>query len=731
MSFPSSNAPGLQVPEEVVRRKTAITPGNIPVFDIDGKIIDSGGKLIGPGYLSPKLTRFYQKLYSNPGSIKIGFIGDSTSDFASNASQIPVFTQVAYGQAGDPLGALNYTAVGGFPTCLPNFGSGGQTLAAWIGNPTGSNGLNAVIAAGLDLGIVAHGINDARTNSVTKDQLKALIIQQMNSLIAGSPGTDWILRMPNSFKIPATNTYIQQGTYPSLAAAAKAQTDILYYAYKELENYWPNVLLFNSQDLIFGRVCRATTSLMSDDIHPNYDLIVKELVNIIAPPLPFSKGLSVDAINVNFPAPYTIYPRAMENTDFYDLIASARYNAQGANYIDVTCDNASILSGLLRRGDIINFGDTFFINTNITVFTALTVQDATHLRIIFTGSVPANTITGGPVKFFRSKYYNDINTMPYIDNRVVYKYIRTANISGGNGYIDISTSDQSLIYGYNGRYGSTIVPASKWQLLTTNVFIVAGLAPIVLTGASFITLNETTLRINIAGSYGAYAGNAIIAGTQNFEDPFSIKTACALLYGNPAFTSSDVYGRMGVSGSGLYYNGGNGKASVPGVIYLDSSDPAGNTITNTIAKTYFASLFSFIANTINPGEGIDIECSFVLSTAATPGNIIFTIELGGNTIALTIPSTALPASANGALVKLNASLFAKGYTAGYTAVGGNALLSGGVSANVIRTTDIPALSGTGVNLTIANNLRISTQFSVADVGNIIVMKTMKVITHNS
>jgi hypothetical protein len=40
---------------------------------------------------------------------------------------------------------------------------------------------------------------------------------------AGSPNTEIVLRMPNSFDIPLTNTYIQQGSYASLAEAAQAK----------------------------------------------------------------------------------------------------------------------------------------------------------------------------------------------------------------------------------------------------------------------------------------------------------------------------------------------------------------------------------------------------------------------------------------------------------------------------------------------------------------------------
>jgi lysophospholipase L1-like esterase len=101
-------------------------------------------------------------------------------------------------------------------------------------------GLAAVAAANLDLVIFCYGINDIRQNQLTKDQLKANIITCVNAIKAGSPNTDIVLRMPNSFDVPTSDLYIKQGTYASLAEAAQAQS-IIYNAYKELEFYWTDV----------------------------------------------------------------------------------------------------------------------------------------------------------------------------------------------------------------------------------------------------------------------------------------------------------------------------------------------------------------------------------------------------------------------------------------------------------------------------------------------------------
>jgi hypothetical protein len=120
--------------------------------------------------------------------------------------------------------------------------------------------LRAIAAANVDLVVLAR-INDIRTNSLTKDQLKTNIITCINAIKAGSPN-DIVLRMPNSFDIPTTDFYIKQGSYASLARLLH-KSIILYDAYKELEFYW-NVHLFNTQQLIYGRTSLPRASSVSN-----------------------------------------------------------------------------------------------------------------------------------------------------------------------------------------------------------------------------------------------------------------------------------------------------------------------------------------------------------------------------------------------------------------------------------------------------------------------------------
>jgi len=675
-------------------------------------------------YLASKITRWHQKIYGNIGAAKMVFLGDSTSDLSGNASAIlGAFTPGTgspYVNTGDMMFGFNISN-------MPNFGNNGSTLVSWLSTPTGAFGLNNLVTANPDLIIFSYGINDVRTNSVTKDQLKALIITAINNIRAALPDADIILRMPNSFRIPTTQLYIQQGAYPSLAAAAQAQTDILYYAYKELENYWPNVEFFNSQDLIFGRVSLATSNLMTDEIHPQYPPIIAKLINLIYPLTikPFCKDISANAISQSFSAPYTIYNRALENTDYYTLITSCVYNTQGVNYIDVTCVDSSAIVSNFKRGDIINLCDSFFINTNTNTVQVVSIQDATHVRFLFSSNVPANTITSGAFKIYRNKYNNDINTVPYINNRGQYKYIRKANIAGGTNYFDLSAVDNLTVNGILIEYGSTNVQASSWQLLTTNIILVAGKTQINLTGAGFIILNDTTLRIGLTGDFSTYSGNAIIIGTQEYEDPFLVKTNVKLLWGAGATTN--IYGKVGIKRNGLKYVGGNGEAGVGGLLYLDFSEPAGNTITS-ITKTYFASSFIFAPNTIEPGELIQIETEFLVNTSSTPGTLTLTTEIGGNQILIDLTGLVLPTSAVDTLMTLKVNAYLKDYLAGTVSLSGNVVIIVGNTITSLSK-DLGNLGGQGINVTTTNLTRLSATFSTT--GNSIKMKAMKIFTYNS
>jgi hypothetical protein len=77
--------------------------------------------------------------------------------------------------------------------------------------------------------------------------------------------------MPNSFDIPLTNTYSTR-YLRIISRSSTSKTTILYQAYKELEFYWSDVLLFDTQNIIYGKktISPSPSPLHTDEIHPTY-----------------------------------------------------------------------------------------------------------------------------------------------------------------------------------------------------------------------------------------------------------------------------------------------------------------------------------------------------------------------------------------------------------------------------------------------------------------------------
>jgi hypothetical protein len=62
-----------------------------------------------------------------------------------------------------------------------------------------------------------------------------------------------------------------------------------YNAYKELEFYWTDVHLFDTQGLIYVELPYNPSVLHGDEIHPDYDIMIYLVNNIIGYTKPFRK----------------------------------------------------------------------------------------------------------------------------------------------------------------------------------------------------------------------------------------------------------------------------------------------------------------------------------------------------------------------------------------------------------------------------------------------------------
>lgn len=219
----------------------------------------------------PQLSHWNVKLAKSPATAKIVLMGDSTAEASTEAAAIQDRLRLVHMAAGGGLDGMQSANV-------VMTGHSGAKLGDWLGNSTYTN---EVISQAPDLVIVTGGINDVRLGACTEAQLTTIIRNTVNYLRAQLPNADIVLRMPNALLSddPFGNAFVTP------LASAQAYTDILRNAYLAVQGEWPNVVVFNSQDLIFGRIARpkaSTDGLMYDTLHPTkgrgYPLIADRLV---------------------------------------------------------------------------------------------------------------------------------------------------------------------------------------------------------------------------------------------------------------------------------------------------------------------------------------------------------------------------------------------------------------------------------------------------------------------
>jgi lysophospholipase L1-like esterase len=320
----------------------------------------------------------------------ICFVGDSTT---SNATMLFKELSGFYAKEGEALYGVR---------SILNYGENGASLPDFMRDRV-AHGLTAAIAAQADLYVVSYGINDVRLGHTTEDQLVSRLISAVDGIRAGVPDADVVLRMPNSLLSLDINGY----GYVKPNNKAQAYSTLLRNAYKRLENHWDNVVVLDTQDRIFGRASRPSSVNMSDQLHPSsagYILLSKVLVELIGQKQPYDTAKADKALASNPSAPYTLYPRAVENPKHYDLVATGRWVSSsivGAPNGHVDFDWPRNKSEDIHCGDIMQMAENhvFSLPPNCAI-TPL----GQNTRIYNLGRLlPPIIMTGGTVNVWRAK----------------------------------------------------------------------------------------------------------------------------------------------------------------------------------------------------------------------------------------------------------------------------------------------------------------------------------------
>ena len=494
-----------------------ITGGSLTATEVNS-IVDffsqkpDSSEMSKPDHIFSNLGRFQKKLAVTPETVTIAFVGDSTSDFtAGAATQIPTYFQ-------------KHTVEGGIlegfdvNTNLLDFGSNGNSITNFIANSPVGKGLNDVISATPDLIVLSYGINDVRIGTTNKDQLKAKVVQVIEAIREGSPNSDILLRMPNSFLSVSPNGWISQSSYGSIAEAAQAYSDILYDSHKELENNYDNVVLFNSQELITGRKSLAVNSRMIDELHPKYELIVDEIAKLISDKSDkvFSEADAKIVIASNYDQPWAISKKVLDYDEYYLKVTTGSVNGQGTTYLDINGFAYSMVSAL-ASGDVMvdQYGNFLELKVGYNAV----ASTSTVMRV--TGSVlglDAAPTFSGKVTFYRHKFNHIQSAERYLRDKKNYPYAHKVTYAiGANGYLILGASMQD---------DGIVTPKMKhnvsamMEVQNGDVIVAPGIEPYILTGATFTTFGNNQLRINVSGKdFTSYNGlsKGFIFGNHPFE----------------------------------------------------------------------------------------------------------------------------------------------------------------------------------------------------------------------
>lgn len=446
-------------------------------------------EIVADDAAQPYLKNWFSSALSGK---KIAWVGDSTT--AQLFTNVNVAAYYAANYVTNTGSALNGVT-------SSNFGSNGNTLQNFLAGSPAGFGVLDVIAAAPDLVIFSYGINDVRQGARTKAQLQADIVTAVSQILAALPACDIVLRMPNSF----ITTDVGANGYVVPNGSAQAYSTILKDAYRALARKWPNVVLFDSQQLEFPETILATYTYMTDQLHPTeagYERILDRLAEIISPSgtfnlgRVFNKGYAAHAQASAYATAFSVYPDVVLNKDAlgngdYTLLARGVWVAQGAGFIDFSGDQRA-MSGIAGGvgGDIVwqNGQAAFTIPSGSTI-----AANGANIRISGMGAgVPAYAQTGGYVEVWRSKYSTASGLKAYVGNTLYPAQKMVQIASAGNGFARITAMS-----------GERTI--QDWNPQVTDIFYSPSVGATTLTSATF-GLNGANLQILKATDWTADSG---------------------------------------------------------------------------------------------------------------------------------------------------------------------------------------------------------------------------------
>ena len=262
-------------------------------------------------------------------------------------------------QNGGCVSVASTPSTGWFSKSFLNFGNNGVTLATFLANSAANGvGLGGVCAVQPDL-LIVRGflINDVRQGATNLAQSIALEKQLISLVQVCSPATDIVLEAENSL----LTTDVGAHGYVVPNGSAQAYSTIIEQAPIALTGLYANLVTFDLQAALYSPTSPATSTYMTDQLHPSATGQVAEanmLINFLSRLVPdtglvtpppavgfpsqasFSPFLAANARAQNYAAPWNIYPHACADSNYYTLVAAglaavASTTAAGQTFFDI------------------------------------------------------------------------------------------------------------------------------------------------------------------------------------------------------------------------------------------------------------------------------------------------------------------------------------------------------------------------------------------------------------
>ena len=372
-------------------------------------------------------------------------------------------------------------------------GDNGASAQAHIGG-SGSYPLSYVVSLACDLYLSRFLINDVRLGNSTQADMQARLETIYDALKAAKTGNTVMMGIPNTLLStdPGSTGYVVP------LGSAQDYSDRMAGAYRALYTRRPGAYVWDTRKTLWGGdTCPATSGAMNDILHPGgtaQDDMARGFTKLVGQSMPFSQLLSDGAFGANQTAPWTTYPRAVEDSRYFTLIATGLVQNQRAGSFDIVPDDSSTFQNC-RDNDI-------FFQDGITPFVGAAGTNYSYVSGVFmrVGITAQSTLTiGKRINIYRFKGYGDPNILVRYNQPDTFPWrLEVKIVSAGNSYIDVN----SLEFTDNRLSNIT----------TADTLCVVGQTAVSLATASAFTIQSATsigasiIRISISGSYAALSG---------------------------------------------------------------------------------------------------------------------------------------------------------------------------------------------------------------------------------